>query len=165
MYLTTLTLILACLTLPILSHPTTKPLAWVNLLPLLPRDSTSTTTSSSHPLCTPPPGFTLGYQHCTFASAILTPSLNPLSNTSVLADCWVFDAVCDLVGQGLNVQVEGLVGGCLWVGSELESAVTVNFGDGRVGTGSPVVGYGGKMWDGGVGDCWWDEWFNLECRV
>lgn len=108
----------------------------------------------SHAFCAPPSGFTIGYQHCTFASAILSSSLNS-SRNGTLANAWIFSPLCDVWGAAQNIQVNELVGGKYNFDSNLKYVAVTDFGDGRLGTGSPKVAYAGKNFGGDVKGCWW----------
>ncbi|KAF8866767.1 hypothetical protein BDZ45DRAFT_719800 [Acephala macrosclerotiorum] len=113
--------------------------------------------SSVHPFCVEPQGFTIGYETCTFASAILSESINP-SHNGTLANAWIFDPLCHVLGVVQNLATDTLPGGVYNFEKSdtgLQDVVAANFGDGRLGLGSPKVQFAGKTWQGDGGACWW----------
>ncbi|KAE8451590.1 hypothetical protein EG329_003663 [Mollisiaceae sp. DMI_Dod_QoI] len=143
---------LALLVPTIFSHPTINPSppATLNISRLLNRDN-----PNAHPFCVPPQGFTIGYQQCTFASAILSQSLNPTDN-GTLANAWIFDALCKVIGVAQNIQTSALDSGIYDFDSTLQYVTATDFGDGRLGSGAPKVTYAGKYWQPSPDQaCWW----------
>ncbi|CZR57119.1 uncharacterized protein PAC_07008 [Phialocephala subalpina] len=143
------------LTTTAFSYPTTKTLhSLLNATHLLHK---SQDDSNAHPFCVPPQGFTTGYEHCTFASAVLSESLNP-SHNGTLANAWIFDQLCNVLGVVQNLGTNTLPGGVYNFDksqTKLQDATVVGFGDGRLGLRSPSVNFAGKSFQGDGNSCWW----------